>query len=70
VETVKTADYDHMRLYGYRPKSVCDGLVCGLSCTPAPSVTTARVRRHMRHFTFNTKQAGAVQKVGKTKNGV
>ena len=30
---------------GYRPKSVTAGLGCGLSCSPALSVTTAQVNR-------------------------
>jgi len=30
VETVKTADYGYLRLYGYRPKSVTAGYGCSL----------------------------------------
>jgi len=52
VETIKTADWGYLRLYGYRPKSVTAGfgLGCSLGCTPALSVTTALLRRHMKEL--------------------
>jgi len=41
VETIKTAEWDYVRLYMYgcRLKFVSVGLSCGLSRTPALSVT-------------------------------
>ena len=50
VKTIKTADLFYVRLYDYRPKSVTVGLGCGLGGTPALSVTTAPLRRHMRQL--------------------
>jgi len=45
---ITEADYGYVRLYGYKSKSVTMGLGCGLSYTPALSVTTAPLRRNMR----------------------
>jgi len=39
VETIKTANWGYVRLYGCRPKSVCSGLDCSLNWMMALSVT-------------------------------
>ena len=39
--SIKMADMDNIRLYGYRPKFVSAGLDRDVSCTPTLSVTTA-----------------------------
>jgi len=40
-ETIGTAHYGYVQLYGCRPKSVSAGLDCGLRWTPVLSVTNS-----------------------------